>query len=220
MTDRTTATTPERILEAAGEIFGREGFKAATIRRIAETANANVASINYHFRDKEGLYAAVLEHLFNTGFARFPADMGLGENPLPEDRLRAFIRGMFHRLLSNDGWGGMSGPGRLIAREFHEPTPSFEPIIERYIRPHKNVLMSIMEELLGDGPSQEIMSACCLSIIGQCLYYTMGAPVIRRLSRHSDPTEEDIEHLAEFVYRFSLGGIMEIKKEKQVQEKQ
>ena len=66
MTDRTTATTPERILEAAGEIFGREGFKAATIRRIAETANANVASINYHFRDKEGLYAAVLEHLFNT----------------------------------------------------------------------------------------------------------------------------------------------------------
>jgi TetR/AcrR family transcriptional regulator, regulator of cefoperazone and chloramphenicol sensitivity len=210
MTDRTTTTTPERILEAAAEIFGREGFKAATIRRIADAADANVAAINYHFRDKEGLYAAVLENLFQTGFNRFPADMGLPEEPSPQDRLKAFIRGMFHRLLSRDGWAGLSGPGRLIAREFFEPTPSFEPIIEKFIRPHKKVLMEIIEELLGQSPSPQVMASCCLSVIGQCIYYVMGAPVIRKIAEHSDPSEERIEQLAEFVWQFSLGGIMRV----------
>ncbi len=209
--DQTTTPTPERILEAAGEIFGKEGFKAATIRRIADAADANVASINYHFRDKEGLYAAVLENLFQMGFAKFPADMDIKNDAAPEERLRAFIRAMFFRLLSKDGWAGMSGPGRLIAREFLEPTPSFEPIIEKYIRPQKKILMSIVEELLPRSPSSRILASCCLSIIGQCIYYALGAPVIKKITEQTDQLEDNLEHLAEFVTQFSLGGILRIK---------
>ncbi len=211
MTEKATATTPERILEAATEIFGRKGFKAATIRCIADAAGANVAAINYHFRDKEGLYGAVLENLFKKGFDKFPADMGLKENPSAQDRLKSFIRGMFHRLLSIDGWAGLSGPGRLIAREFLEPTPSFEPIIEKYIRPQKKILMEIIEQLLGVSPPLPIMTSCCLSVIGQCIYYAMGAPVIKKITQQSEPTTENIERLAEFVWQFSLGGIMRVK---------
>ena len=54
----THTTTPSRILAAAGDIFGTYGFKAATIRRIAREANANVAAINYHFGGKDGLFSA------------------------------------------------------------------------------------------------------------------------------------------------------------------
>lgn len=217
MTDQTTATTPERILTAAAKIFGQKGFKAATIRNIAEAADANVASINYHFRDKEGLYAAVLDHLFKTSFTKFPADMGLDKVPSPEDRLKAFIRAMFHRLLSHDGWGGMSGPGRVIAREYFDPTPSFEPIIDKYIRPQKTILMAIVTDLIESEPPPEILASCCLSIIGQCVYYALGAPIIRKLTQHADPTEENIEDLAEFVCCFSLGGIRQIKQNMLIQ---
>lgn len=212
MFEPTTTTTPDRILKAAGEIFGRDGFKAATIRRIADAAKANVASINYHFRDKEGLYAAVLENLFNVGFSRFPADTGVGPETPPEERLRAFIRGMFHRLLSSKGWGaGISGPGQLIAREFLEPTPSFEPIIEKYIKPHKDILVSIIAELLGNDQSREILAQCALSVIGQCIYYALGAPVIRKVAEHACPTDENLDQLADFVWQFSLGGISRIR---------
>jgi TetR/AcrR family transcriptional regulator, regulator of cefoperazone and chloramphenicol sensitivity len=211
MLEPTTSTTPERILAAAGEIFGRDGFKAATIRKIADAANANVASINYHFRDKEGLYAAVLENLFKVGFSRFPADMGVKPGAQPEERLRAFIRGMFHRLLSSEGWAGLSGPGQLIAREFIEPTQSFEPIIEKYIKPHKDILVSILAELLGKNPPPEMLASCALSVIGQCIYYALGAPVIRKFAEHSHPTEKNLDQLAEFVWQFSLGGINRIR---------
>ncbi len=96
----------------------------------------NIAAINYHFRDKEGLYGAVLEEVFHLGFTRFPATMDLTADADPEQRLRAFIRAMFYRLQSREGWGGIAGRGRLIARELLDPSPAFEAVLDRYIKPH------------------------------------------------------------------------------------
>ena len=52
--------TRERLINAAGEVFAEQGFHATTIRDICTKADANVAAVNYHFRDKMGLYVAVL----------------------------------------------------------------------------------------------------------------------------------------------------------------
>jgi TetR/AcrR family transcriptional regulator, regulator of cefoperazone and chloramphenicol sensitivity len=206
-------TTKERILLAAADIFGREGFKATTIRRIAAEARANVAAINYHFRDKEGLYAEVLEDVFRTGFSKFPSKMGIADDAPPDEQLRGFIRGMFYRLLSSEGWGGVAGKGRLIARELLEPTPAFEAILEKYIRPHKDLLVGIIVAILGKNPGPMVLLPCALSIIGQCIYYALAGPVIQKITLENIPAEENLERLAEFVWLFSLGGIERIRHE-------
>ena len=54
--------TRQRVLEAAVEVFAEQGFRKTTVRDICKRAHANVAAINYHFRDKEGLYTAVLQY--------------------------------------------------------------------------------------------------------------------------------------------------------------
>ena len=137
--------TKQRIMEGQpGDIFGHQGFKTATVRAIAKAAQANIASINYHFRNKEGLYRAVLENIFSTVFKTIPVVMTAESNAPPEERLRFFIRGMFHRFLSSRGLGGLGGKGKLIAREFLDPTPAFATIVETYIRPHKNILVDII----------------------------------------------------------------------------
>ncbi|MGD9732615.1 MAG: CerR family C-terminal domain-containing protein [Desulfamplus sp.] len=226
-------TTKERIIEVAGDIFGQEGFKAATIRKIAEAANANVASINYHFRDKEGLYAAVLEELFESGFRRFPSNIGIDDNSTPEERLKAFIRGMFLRLIKSDGWNSISsrGKGRLIAKEMMDPTPAFEWIIERYIKPNKAILLSILSDIAKEYAEQfaktksaenlqnnicdsnieiDKLLPCAISVISQCIYYSFAAPVIQKIAKECMPIEDNIDRLTNHVWLFSLGGIKKI----------
>ncbi len=205
------ASTKERILEAAGNIFGEKGFKDATVRTIAKAANVNIAAINYHFRDKESLYGAVLEEVFHQGFTRFPATMDLAPEADPQQRLRAFIRAMFYRLQSMEGWGGIVGRGRLIARELLDPSPAFETVLDRYIKPHRDLLLDIVIKIMGRECGPEKLMPCVLSIIGQCIYYAMASPVIRKMSADNAPTEENLDRLAEFVWFFSLGGIAAIK---------
>jgi len=202
--------TKKRILEAAGEIFGTKGFKDATIRTIARDAKVNIAAINYHFRDKEGLYGAVLEEAFHLGFTRFPANMDLAANADPQQRLKAFIRAMFYRLQSKEGWGGIGGRGRLIARELLDPSPAFEAVLDRYINPHKDLLVAIIIDIMGTDPGPEKFMPCAISIIGQCIYYALASPVIGKISADNAPTEENLDRLAEFVWLFSLGGIAKI----------
>ena len=115
------------------------------------TPKVNIAAINYHFRDKEGLYGAVLEEVFHLGFTRFPGNVDLAANADPQQRLQAFIRAMFYRLQSKEGWGGIGGRGRLIARELLDPSPAFEAVLDRYIKPHKDLLVAIIIDIMGNG---------------------------------------------------------------------
>ena len=54
-------STKEKILNVAGEIFAKKGFDGTSIREIAQTAEVNLAGINYHYENKLGLYIAVFE---------------------------------------------------------------------------------------------------------------------------------------------------------------
>lgn len=54
------AETKRQILLAAQDSFAQSGYIGATTRQVAEKAGVNVATLHYHFGNKEGLYWAVL----------------------------------------------------------------------------------------------------------------------------------------------------------------
>jgi len=51
--------TKERLLDAAEELFAERGFSATSLRDITALARANLASVNYHYGNKEALLEAV-----------------------------------------------------------------------------------------------------------------------------------------------------------------
>ena len=54
---KTNKATRQRVLESACEVFAEKGFHDATVQDICDHADANIASVNYYFTDKDNLYS-------------------------------------------------------------------------------------------------------------------------------------------------------------------
>jgi AcrR family transcriptional regulator len=200
----------ERILEAAGKVFSERGFKAATVREICRQAKVGLGSVNYYFRDKDGLYLAVLEGLLSRRFDRFPMDDCLDASLTPRQRLRLFVYYFLQRL--GGGESAVDGRGRLLAREIAEPSPVMDQLIERFLNPQKEMLLSIVRDLLGPAATPRNVHFCALSVAGQCLHYFYARPVISRLGMILAPGERTLEEIADHITRFSLGGLERVRK--------
>ena len=204
--DPTRTETRQRLLEAAGEIFAARGFRAATVREICRRAQANLAAVNYHFGDKERLYAAVLQYTFHCA-EHYPLDLGLGGEASVEERLRAFIRSHLFSLLAE---GRPAWHRKLMAREMAEPTRALDTVVDQMIRPDAELLMTIVRDVLGHDAHPQRVWQCASSIIGQCLFYHHARPVIMRLDPEQTFTPEAIEQLVDHITQFSLAALKQL----------
>src|ERR1700704_6607704 len=112
--------TRERVLRSAAQLFADRGFKKVTVREICRAAKANVAAVNYHFGDKEGLYREVLAQAIETMQATTDAGRLAGEGGSSEHKLRAYIRVV---LQAAAGTGHDTWIQQLVAHEIADPTP-------------------------------------------------------------------------------------------------
>ncbi|MEX2193746.1 MAG: TetR/AcrR family transcriptional regulator [Thermoleophilaceae bacterium] len=58
------AETRASLLEAAAEVFARQGFQAASVDEVAEAAGFTKGAVYAHFESKEDLFLAVLDERF------------------------------------------------------------------------------------------------------------------------------------------------------------
>lgn len=80
--------TRERILDVATPLFSEHGFAGTSTRMVADAAGINVATLAYHFGDKEGLYTEVVQRLHRDLAATIPMSQPAGT---PEESLRAVL---------------------------------------------------------------------------------------------------------------------------------
>jgi AcrR family transcriptional regulator len=198
--------TEERLLEAAGEIFAEYGYRAATVRQICEKAGANIAAVNYHFGDKEGLYMAVLRSVPDAHAEKYPAAHGLKPGASAAQKLSAYIQSLLHRVFDEGrpGWHT-----KIMAREMIEPTRALDTLVEEIARPFHQELASITRELLDSAATEEAVRLCTLSILSQCVYYHHARSVLSRLYPKRKYGPDDIPRLAEHITAFSLAALKE-----------
>ncbi|MFO0875525.1 MAG: CerR family C-terminal domain-containing protein [Phycisphaerales bacterium] len=226
MTARTARTPPaddaadtrRRLLHAAGEVFAERGYRATTVREICRRANANIAAVNYHFRDKSTLYSEVLRYAHTCSIERHPPDLGTRTDDPPAPRLLAFVRSFLRRVLDE---GRPAWHGRLMCREMAEPSPT--AALDDLVRDNINVNFGRLEGIIREldagmrdpdpGRRQaprrtdpEHIRLCAMSIVAQCLYFRFARPVLDRMfpGRYG-PGE--IDALAEHVVRTAVASL-------------
>ena len=83
--------TAEQILDAARRVLAREGWEALSINAVCKEAGVYRTAIGYHYGNKDGLVAAVLEDIIHELSSRVAGSVSA--QPLGGERVSATIRG-------------------------------------------------------------------------------------------------------------------------------
>ena len=195
------ATTPDLILDAAEELFARQGFTATTIKQIGAAAGVNPALLYYYFGDKEKLYRALLRRIFgriSSGAVERIASPELR----PRDAVRALVDFQSRMLL------GHPHLPRLLLRELldHQATHAGEGITELAAGAFSR-LCEWIEAGQEAGVFRRDLDArfAAISAVSLMPYLHLAKPAVGILMGRGTegPTREEMEayarHAAEFV---------------------
>ena len=131
--------TTVRILTVAEKLFATNGYERTTLRQVTTLARVNLASVNYHFGDKETLFRElIVRRLKPMNLARLKkletAQRSAGDNPVVLDLiLHIFFEPMFE--LTRDTNDGGSYFVRIVSRSLVEPLPVLETVLAEEFHP-------------------------------------------------------------------------------------
>jgi TetR/AcrR family transcriptional regulator, regulator of cefoperazone and chloramphenicol sensitivity len=204
MSERDDHETRQRLLDAAAQLFAERGYQQVSIRDICTAANANVASVNYYFHDKWGLYEELIRTVIEGAKRMQQASHASPPGTPPEERLRIYIRTFLQHGLAaveeKDRWAG-----KLMGREMTDPTPGLDLFVDQVIRPNSQWLGELIGELMGLPATDGRVGACVGSVQTQIVGYF--GPVVKRIVPGLKFTPDVIAGIADHITKFSLAGI-------------
>lgn len=201
--------TRQRLLAAAAEVFAKKGFWEATHAEICKKAGANTAAVNYHFTSKENLYVEAWRNAFERSVQAHPPDGGVPADAPPEERLRGKILSLMQRMGDPTNF-----EVEIVHKEMANPTGLLAEAMHRAVDPMRRDMRRLVQELLGEGASEQSVMLCEMSLMGLCFgpighirgFKPPGGP-----RPDGPPMKFGVEVLAEHVTRFTLAGIRDLR---------
>lgn len=93
--------TREYLMLAALDTFYRRGVGRASLNEIAQTAGVTRGALYWHFKNKEDLFDALFQYIFNDFSNRLAADID-SASPDTWENLRQALLNMFERMHHNE----------------------------------------------------------------------------------------------------------------------
>jgi len=121
--------TKRKLLDAALEAFSENGFKGTSTRDIAERAGVHHPLITYHFKNKDELWRAAADRVFNEFNGALAAAAQAQTGECPKARMSALIRAYVHYA------AGQPALHKIMVQEASRPSQRLDWLIERHIRP-------------------------------------------------------------------------------------
>ncbi len=123
--------TRREILAAAGRTFAAEGFGAASLRDIADSAGTTHGMIRHHFGTKDEVWKAVVDSFIAQVAARQLPLFDQVDDDDPVDLLKAFTT-QFMRQTAE-----MPEVAKLMLKDGSEPGPHLDYLVARILPVHE-----------------------------------------------------------------------------------
>jgi len=192
--------TRARLLDAAGRLFSQQGFAETTGKAIAQLAGADLASINYHFGSRNGLYQAVLLEAHRQLLDLDDLQRIASSGPNAEQRLYQVIDGLVQRALEPDAWAP-----RVLARELMAPSSHLQVLMEEAVPPKMIAVAGMLSDISGIPTTDPALLRCLLSTAAPCMMLIVFGRDVPGPLRPvmQGPRESLVAHL----HRFALAGL-------------
>jgi AcrR family transcriptional regulator len=185
--------TRQKLLTAAIDVFGRNGFDGTTTRALAQAAGVNQQAIPYYFGGKEGLYIAAAEHIgalitAHVGALRERIRGRLVEaqrsgTPLSPAEARALLTDLTQTMIGvfvskeSEAWA------RFLIREQMQPTEAFHRVYGVVMKPTLMVARTLVGIVLGEPPDSEHIRLRTFSLLGSLMVFRVAhAAVLAELA--------------------------------------
>jgi AcrR family transcriptional regulator len=191
----------DRVLEAACELFAEAGFHGTHLREICKRAGSNVAGVCYHFHSKEGLYEAAS---MEAGRRLSDLDEGFAasRHVPPEQRLLELIDSLLKRLSARHAW-----LAKLLARELVDSGCAAHNYASSGLERDLILLQAVMRDLLGTKTNSEAVRFHALSVIGECVFYSLAEENPRHPLTQIAVSSPTRLRLAEFITQRVLAAL-------------
>lgn len=199
--------TRARILEAAGELFASIGFAEASNKAIAAQAEVDLASINYHFGNRAGLYQAALLEAHRSFIHRSVLEQMMANNLTANERLISLIELFVERALKRPQPWHL----QLLAREVLSPSSHIKVLLEEESQPKQLLIKQLLSDITGIPVNDPAITHCLLSVLAPCSILLVGAN-LKHGPLHDIP-QMSIQATVQHLYTFALGGLEAVTKQ-------
>jgi len=171
--------TRTAILQAAVREFAREGIAGARTDAIARAAKVNKALLYYYYRDKDALYGAALDQVFqerNEFLMRV-----LAEDIPPGQKILRYVGAFFDYLAEHPSHREM------VQREMLARGSQMQRIVKLYMKPIYEELVKVLRAGIADGIFRPVDPLQFLpSMVAVIVHYFGSAPLLKVMTQE-DP---------------------------------
>lgn len=173
---RQSASTRERLIEAAVRLFGERGIEATSLRALTDTAGSNIAAVNYHFGSKEGLLRAVIDQTMRAVNDERALRLDELESAAQPVSIAALVRAFVEPGVGLTEGHGHRGPdvARFIGRVMSEPDTRVRQIFAEQVESVEGRYLAAFRRALPDLDEDGVRFAYT-SVLGLLSVYQSGA---------------------------------------------
>ncbi|MCI6531229.1 MAG: CerR family C-terminal domain-containing protein [Mesosutterella sp.] len=196
------AATREKILQAASRLLSRRGFANVTCRDIAARAHVDLASINYHFGSRRGLFAAALIAAHHDLF-QIEEMRKIVDSPQPADqKVKGMLRMILQQASGENGW-----KMKLLFRGLLDEEASLRPLFDTEVLPKFALVQRLASEVSGIPENDPALKRCMFCVISPVFtLLAFGKSLPNNLYSLQKDTPEEA---AEFIGRYMTDWLRE-----------